>query len=246
MVKVAGRAIVDTLLDALRPLGIEEIVVVTGFQADALEQYLRAQKGFRWRFIHNERYASTNNILSLQVARNAIKAPFVLVESDIYVRPELLTDLSVPDRMLVAPYMPTMDGTGIILDAKGFADEMIIRAHLARPDFLEKMYKTVNFYSFSEATWKTYGEALDRWVREGRLDQYYEAVLADLIKRGEVLIQGVNVGIEGWAEIDDIQDLAALEFRLQREGSSFFVTEPAGCSWDTSPQTGKGELLGGP
>ena len=214
MVEVAGRAIVDTLLDALAELGIEEIVVVTGYRADALESYLQERGGFRWQFIHNDRYATTNNILSLQVANTAIKAPFLLVESDIYLSPGVLSPLAEEDQILVAPYTPEMDGTGISMGAEGQAEEMVIRAHLARPETLGEMHKTVNFYSFSEATWALYREALDRWVAEGRLDQYYEAVLAELINNGTVRMQGADVGPRGWAEVDDVQDLQRLESKL--------------------------------
>jgi choline kinase len=214
MVEIAGRAIVDTLLDALAELKIEEIVVVTGYRAEALESYLRERGGFRWKFIHNERYATTNNILSLQVANAAIAAPFLLVESDIYLSPGVLGPLAKEDQILVAPYTPEMDGTGITIGAGGLAEEMVIRAHLARPETLSEMHKTVNFYSFSEATWTLYREALDRWVAEGRLDQYYEAVLAELINTGAVHMTGADIGPDGWAEVDDAQDLQRLESKL--------------------------------
>ena len=145
LVKVRGRAIVDTLLDGLKALGIEEIVVVTGYQAEALREYLSARTSFRWRFVDNPRYATTNNILSLQVASESIAAPFVLVESDIYTRPEVMAPLATPDTMIVAPYTADMDGTAITMDAQGRVQEMVIRAHLHRPDSLSEMFKTVNF-----------------------------------------------------------------------------------------------------
>ncbi len=214
MVEIAGRAIVDTLLDSLRELQIEEVIVVTGYKEESLRTYLESKGGFRWRFIYNERYATTNNILSLQIACDAITAPFLLVESDIYLSPEVLAPLLEVDQILVAPYTSEMDGTGIVIGEGGVVEEMVIRAHLARPDDLPKMHKTVNFYSFSEGTWRAYREALDRWVTEGRLDQYYEAVLAELINNKTVKMQGADVGPDGWAEVDDAKDLAALEAKL--------------------------------
>ncbi len=215
MVEIAGRAIVDTLLDALHELDIEEVVVVTGYKDESLRSYLEAKGGFRWRFIHNERYATTNNILSLQVARDVIRAPFLLVESDIYLSPGVLEPLRRSDQILVAPYTSEMDGTGITMGAEGLAEEMVIRAHLARPDSVTSMHKTVNFYSFSQATWQLYREALTRWVDEERLDQYYEAVLAELINEGVVKMYGADIGAKGWAEVDDAKDLAALEAALE-------------------------------
>lgn len=214
MVEIAGRAIVDTLLDALRDLQIEEVVVVTGYKEESLRNYLEAKGGFQWRFVHNERYATTNNILSLQVACEAITAPFLLVESDIYLSPDVLAPLRGVDQILVAPYTAEMDGTGITIGEGGMAEEMVIRAHLARPDDLPKMHKTVNFYSFSEDTWRVYRAALDRWVAEGRLNEYYEAVLAELINNKTIRMRGADVGLDGWAEVDDAKDLAALEVKL--------------------------------
>lgn len=217
MVRVAGRAIVDTLLDALAELSVEEIVVVSGYKSEVLETYLRTRQEFRWTFIHNERYATTNNILSLQVAADAIEAPFMLVESDIYLQPKILAPLQEVDQMIVAPYSADMDGTGVSVGADGRVEEMVIRAHLARPDSFTKMQKTVNFYSFSKETWNTYRRALDRWVEEGKLDQYYEAVLAELINNGDVHMQACDVGTQGWGEVDDIADLEALEAGLAHE-----------------------------
>ena len=215
MVEIAGRFIVDTLLDALTELGIEEIVVVTGHKEESLRHYLEAKGGFRLQFIHNDRYATTNNILSLQVACEAIAPPFLLVESDIYLSPGVLEPLRRADQILVAPYTKEMAGTGITMGADGRAEEMVIRAHLARPDSVTSMYKTVNFYSFSAASWKVYRDALQRWVDEERLDQYYEAVLAELINEGRIDMQCADIGPEGWAEVDDAEDLAALEARLR-------------------------------
>ena len=217
LVEVAGRAIVDTLLDALAELDIEEVVVVTGYKDESLRAYLEEKGGFRWRFIHNERYATTNNILSLHVARDVIVAPFLLVESDIYLSPQVLAPLRRVDQILVAPYTAQMDGTGITIGDEGIANEMVIGAHLARPDSLSEMHKTVNFYSFSNATWQLYREALDRWIAEGRLDQYYEAVLAELINNKVVTMHGADIGAVGWAEVDDADVLAALEERLSED-----------------------------
>jgi len=220
MVQVGGHAIVDTLLDALANIGISEIVVVTGYKDAVLRDYLQQRRVFSWCFIHNDRYETTNNILSLQLANSAIKAPFILAESDIYCATGLLEPLREPDTLLVAPYAAGMNGTGITVskDDDGQyrgVEEMVIRAHESRAGTLTSMHKTVNLYSFSEPTWKTYREALNVAVAAGNLDCYYEAVLAELIGAGSVKMRAVDVGYKGWAEIDDLDDLQRLEARCQ-------------------------------
>lgn len=218
MVEVGGKPIVDHLLDALEPLGVRELVVVTGHRAESLVQHLRARGGMAVRAVHNERYATTNNILSLYAARDAIDGAFLLLESDVVATAEVLAPLSQPDTMIVAPYRADMDGTGVRLGPDGAVEEMIVRAHERAADRLASLHKTVNFYSFSAELWRdAYLPALSRWVAAGRLDQYYEAVLAELVDAGEVSLRGADVGHEGWAEIDDRDDLARAETLLERQ-----------------------------
>lgn len=220
MVEVGGRAIVDHLLDALAPLGIEELVVVTGYRPEALAQHLGQRRGdMRVRTVHNERYATTNNILSLYAARDAIDGAFLLLESDVLAAPEVLAPLAEPDTMVVAPYRADMDGTGVRLGDGGRVEEMVLRAHQNAADRLGQLHKTVNFYSFSAKLWReAYLPALSRWVAAERLDQYYEAVLAELINAGEVQMRGADVGLSGWAEIDDAADLERAEALISTPG----------------------------
>lgn len=213
MVEVAGRGIVDWLVEALVPLGVEELVVVTGHKAERLVEHLGERRGpVRVRAVHNDRYETTNNILSLYAARDAIEGGFLLLESDVFCEPAVLAPLAEPDTMIVAPYRSDMDGTGVRLGPDGQVEEMILRAHVAAADRLAELHKTVNFYSFSSDTWRgAYLPALARWVDAGRLDQYYEAVLAELVADGAVRMRGVDVGHLSWTEIDDQDDLAAAE-----------------------------------
>lgn len=62
LVELAGQAILDYELSALRAAGIEDIRVVTGYRADQIEA-----RGLR--SYHNPDYSSTNMVTSLMMAR---------------------------------------------------------------------------------------------------------------------------------------------------------------------------------
>jgi choline kinase len=213
MVKVGGRAIIDRLIDALPRLGIDELLVVTGFRGDALAAHLGPRRGpIAIRCIDNPDYANSNNIVSLAVAESAIRAPFLLLESDICVDTGVLAGLVKPDRMVVARYTDAMDGTGVKLGRSGRVEEMILRAHLAAPERLGELHKTVNFYSFSRETWDAhYRPRLARWIAAGRVGEYYEAPLAELVNAAEVALEGVDVTGQRWAELDNLDDLRRAE-----------------------------------
>ena len=162
-------------------------------------------------YVDNPAYASTNNIVSLDLASPLISPPFLLLESDVVAEPAVLAPLSVPDRLAVAAYDATMSGTGVRLAPDGRVAQMILGAHTGATSSL---FKTVNFYSFSSAVWTPYSSHLSAWVRAGRLHAYYEAVLAELLNSGAVTLTAADVTHLRWHEIDDATDLARAELPL--------------------------------
>ena len=81
--------LIDLQMRALRSCGIEDIVVVVGFEADRV----RRTCGPRVRFIENTRYADTNSLYSLWLARQHCRDGFVVVNCDVLFHPTMLADL---------------------------------------------------------------------------------------------------------------------------------------------------------
>ena len=213
LVEVAGVSIADNLCHCLDQVGVRELIVVTGYCADVLRRHLGDRRGnLSIRYIDNPDYATTNNIYSLWLAADAIEGGFQLLESDIFCQPELLASLLTPDLMAVSRYTESMSGTGVRLGPDGAVTEVVLKADRAVPDQLSSLYKTVNFYSFSGATWSNaYRPQLARWIAEGQTNVFYEAALAELINRGELAFSALDISGQKWAEIDDHDDLAAAE-----------------------------------
>ena len=92
LVNVNGRRIIETLIEPLVALGIQEIYVVTGYLAPEFE--LLRQEYPQVTLIYNPLYATTNNISSALAAGNHFENAFVF-ESDLYLKnPQLLTPYS--------------------------------------------------------------------------------------------------------------------------------------------------------
>ena len=64
MVEVAGEKLIDRAIRAIKNAGIKKFVVVTGYKADNLKNYiLENHKGeLEFVFIENKVYSTTNNI----------------------------------------------------------------------------------------------------------------------------------------------------------------------------------------
>ena len=82
MVTVKGVRIIDTLLDALVSVGIEDITIVRGYKKEKFDELYEKYPFIK--FIDNDIYDKTNNISSAMLVRDKLKNCY-LCESDLYI-----------------------------------------------------------------------------------------------------------------------------------------------------------------
>jgi len=80
-IRFGKRPIIEESLLKLRDVGIEKIIMVTGFMSHYYEEL--AKKYPCIQIITNERFAETGNLYSLYCARNSINEDFILLEADL-------------------------------------------------------------------------------------------------------------------------------------------------------------------
>ncbi|MBR1796730.1 MAG: NTP transferase domain-containing protein [Clostridiales bacterium] len=83
MVKVNGVRIIDTLLDALVAVGIEDITVVGGYKFEIMEELLDKYPFVR--LINNTRYEVENNISSALLSMDHFYGGCYFCEADLYI-----------------------------------------------------------------------------------------------------------------------------------------------------------------
>ena len=110
LLPIDGRALLDHQLETLAAAGITDITVVAGHLADRVIQHVAG----RCRVVRNDRYASTNSIVSLHAAADAVRgSAFVLQNADVLYSPAIVTRLLRSPRdnaCLVDPLRPHVDG----------------------------------------------------------------------------------------------------------------------------------------
>ena len=77
--------------------------------------------------------------------------------------------------------------------------------------FGEIKYKTVNIYSLSLTSWDCIVKKLDQHISDGKVNDYYETVFAEMIADGSLSLKTVSFDGKPWYEIDTIEDLAKAE-----------------------------------
>lgn len=101
LLRVGGRTLVERQIATLRDAGIADVVVVVGCQADMVRRHC----GHGITYIENTRYAQTNSLYSLWLARPLLLDGFVVLNCDVLFHPQLLADLVTArheDALLIA------------------------------------------------------------------------------------------------------------------------------------------------
>ncbi|MDR2552714.1 MAG: NTP transferase domain-containing protein [Treponema sp.] len=107
LIKVKGKRIIDTLLDAAAAAEIEETVIVRGYLGEQFDQLLHKYPGIK--FLENPFYNESNNISSVMCVRGILKNAYVL-ESDLYLNnPALIAKYQYASNYLGVPAALTDD-----------------------------------------------------------------------------------------------------------------------------------------
>lgn len=89
LVEIGDRPLILHTLEALADHGIGPVLVIVGHDADKVQEVI----GNRAEVLLNDRFAETNSLYSLWLARDWIKGPFLLLNCDLFFDPHILDEL---------------------------------------------------------------------------------------------------------------------------------------------------------
>jgi len=107
LVRVNGKRMIDTLLDAITAVGIEEIYIVRGYLGEQFDQLLYKYPNIK--FIDNPLYNEANNISSILCAREKLRNTYILEADLVLYNPELITKYQYMSNYLGVPVEKTDD-----------------------------------------------------------------------------------------------------------------------------------------
>ncbi|HUF86564.1 MAG TPA: phosphocholine cytidylyltransferase family protein [Thermohalobaculum sp.] len=214
LVPIAGRPILEWQMRALAEAGVEEISVVTGFCADAVEAFLKTTSvPVEVSTVFNPFYSVADNIGSCWAAKELIGEDTLLLNGDTLFEPAVAEHVM---RAAEAPISVTVDRKRAY-----DSDDMKIRCEDGRLTAIGKtLSEPVDGESIGMIRFSGQGGA--RFVAAMRaalgdpamLERWYLSIVDGLARQGGV---GV-VSIEGmsWSEIDFLRDLPIAESKVAR------------------------------
>ncbi|MFR9619617.1 MAG: aminotransferase class I/II-fold pyridoxal phosphate-dependent enzyme [Rikenellaceae bacterium] len=213
MLEINGTKLIDRFLDAMtaRSDRVERVIIVVGYKAQRVIEHVESRNyPIEIIFVENPNYATTNNIYSLNLAKEyLIDDDTLLFESDLIYEESIvdkLLDNPYPNLALVAKYESWMDGTVVKIDENSNIYSFVAKKHFDYSQ-IEEYYKTVNIYKFSrEFSKNLYVPFMTAYLAAFGNNEYYEQVLRVLTMLDTLELKALAIGDEKWYEIDDIQD----------------------------------------
>lgn len=202
------------LLDAFSAAGVGRVILVTGYLASRVDEFLAASAWpFQTAVVRNKAFATTNNAASLAAARTLIGSDnFLLCDGDVVFS-------SSPIPALLA----SRDQCALVVDRNAALDHEEMKVQLGedgRVTRISKLLSPAECAGESIGVQKIGGRAvaqlwdtLDRILPRRAADAYYEDAFQQLIDGG-VPFGICPIASDAWMEIDDQADLEAARRRF--------------------------------
>lgn len=200
LVRVNGRRIIDSLLDAVIAAGIEEIYIVRGYLGEQFDQLLYKYPMIK--FLENPLYNEANNISSAVIARYLMQNAYILE-----------SDLVVSNPNIIKKYHYQSDVLGIW---KERTDDWCLTVDKNNCITEEKVgglncYQMVGIYYFNEQDGKKIADHLkEAYELPGGKERYWETVPNQAFK-GQYQIEVLPCNDEDIVEIDTFRELKAID-----------------------------------
>lgn len=189
LLKVGERTLLERTVAAMAAAGISEFVVVTGYRAEMIKDFLENLDNLeslgkpKFTFLHNPDYEHNNNIYSLWMAGQIVRGKeFLLMDSDILCDPAAVLRIANEKEAALAVNRHELgeEEMKVVVDAQMHITEI---SKTCRPE--DAMGESVGI----EKITATYSEALFRELdqmilNEGLIDIFYERAFERLIPQG--------------------------------------------------------------
>lgn len=205
-VEIAGRSILEWQLGEIARCDVEEVVVVTGFHAEYVDDLVSRLTMVPVRTLHNPFFDASDNLGTCWVARHEMQGDFIILNGD------TLFEAPVMQRLLDSEVDAPIT---LVTDRKGDYDDDDMKVIVAG-NRLQRVGKklgldSVNGESIGMMAFRDGGPELFVRTIEGlmRTDKglklWYLSAIDGLAQQGHVSVCDIH-GLS-WCEIDDRNDL---------------------------------------
>jgi len=243
LIELDGEPLLFRMIRQCRAAGVATVNIVVGhFAEQVIERVSQEFEEGGFSFIHNDKYQTTNNILSLAVALDHVgererdhPPELVVLECDVILDNNVLPLVVAHEAAniaVVSPYVAGLDGTVVKLAGNLVAEFLPTTKQGVDFDF-SATFKTVNVYKFSPDFWSRKLVTLLHWYAEA-IDSgsYYENVIGLVSYAGSSELDALVIASDAWHEVDDSNDLRKATGKFVSGPKYDLLTNAHGGWWD--------------
>lgn len=200
LVRVNGKRIIDTLIDACLEAGIGEIYIVRGYLAEQFDQLLYKYPMIK--FLENPAYNEANNISSAMTARYLMQNAYIF-EADLLIsNPSIITKYHYQSDVL-GIWKERTDDWCLTVDKDGNVTEEKVGGL--------NCYQMVGIYYMNASDGAKLSEHIkEAFLAPGGKERYWETV-PNQVYKGQYKIQVRPCKNEDIVEIDTFRELKAID-----------------------------------
>jgi glucose-1-phosphate thymidylyltransferase len=211
LVHVAGRPVMDYVMDTVAGFDVEELIVITGHLKQDVERYIRAHYGVPARFVEQRTLDGTAGAINL--ARPWVDGPVMIIFVDTLFDADLnVIRTSGADGILWAKEVEDYQRFGVIVtDANGY-----MRRIVEKPDTPVSRLANIGLYYVED--WSTLFDGIAHVLAQppGKGGEYY---LTDafqyMVDHGRRLL---TASVTGWYDCGKVDTLLETNEHLLRNG----------------------------
>lgn len=204
-----GKPLLQHQVESLAANGLDDIVVVTGFNHQAVGNVVNDINipGVSVRTLYNPFYAVSDNLGTTWIARKEMRSPFLLVNGDTLFEESTLAQLLVSERIYPITLAVDRKGQYDDDDMKVSADGEQLNRVGKRLDRDIVNGESIGMIIFKRSGAEAFVEKIERLMSSpGGLAQWYLSAIDELATAGIVGVSSIQG--HGWCEVDDLLDFA--------------------------------------
>lgn len=200
-VEIKGKKLIDYNLKLLEKYGVDEIIIVTGYQCEAFEELMRDVNNVK--FVYNPFYEMMNVLGSFYMGMDMLDDDFIYLHADTICEPKIFEKLvqSEADIILPVDYKPCDDEAMKVRSENGQVVQITKRMpnEIAEGEF-------IGMASFKKKVIPSLKEKTKQLMKEKAFNEYFESAIQRLIDDKKFDIKTVPTDGAFWAEIDFMED----------------------------------------
>ena len=212
MLKVAGRPVIDWVMDTLAGLDITELIFITGHLKEQVEEYATGRYGIPCRYIEQRVQDGTAGAVNL--ARPHVTGPVLIVFVDTVFEADLtLINRTAADGIIWAKEVEDYQRFGVVVtDAKGYMTRIV-----EKPSEPISRLANIGLYYIKDvaALWQGIDHVLTAAKNQG--EYFLTDAFQWMIERGRKIL---TAEVGGWYDCGKLDTLLETNEILLRKGAA--------------------------